>query len=294
MDPKDNKKVSKTQIIMAFLIIAILGLGGYSYAMVRKNKSTNEILATKTADYENKISNLELERTSLSDALEAQIQRNDEFEDQIREISGTVGNLTKLSKIDPELLKKYSKVFFLNEHYEPPKLRNIDEKYLLNPADDQFVQTDVNYFLERMLDAAKNKDLEIKIVSGYRSFGTQASLKSNYKVTYGAGTANQFSADQGYSEHQLGTTLDFTTKTVGASMEGFQNTDEYKWLVANAYKYGFVLSYPEGNAYYVYEPWHWRFVGIKLARELNSEDMNFYDMDQREIDKYLINLFDRS
>jgi D-alanyl-D-alanine carboxypeptidase len=87
-------------------------------------------------------------------------------------------------------------------------------------------------------------------------------LKSQYRVTYGAGTANSFSADQGYSEHQLGTTVDFTTPKVGGTLTGFDKTDSYKWLQNNAYKYGFILSYPSSNGYYIFEPWHWRFVGL--------------------------------
>jgi D-alanyl-D-alanine carboxypeptidase len=111
-------------------------------------------------------------------------------------------------------------------------------------------------------------------------------------VTYGAGTANQFSADQGYSEHQLGTTVDFTTSSVGATFSGFEDTESYRWLRDEAHRYGFVLSYPPNNSYYQFEPWHWRFVGVDLAQDLHQDDTYFYDLDQREINEYLITLFD--
>jgi len=52
------------------------------------------------------------------------------------------------------------------------------------------------------------------------------------------------------------------------------------------------MSYPENNEYYMYEPWHWRFVGTKLARYLDREAKNFYDIEQREIDTYITSLFD--
>ena len=100
-------------------------------------------------------------------------------------------------------------------------------------------------------------------------------------------------AGQGYSEHQLGTTLDFITPGQNGNLTGFDKTDAYLWLQNNAYKYGFILSYPKGNTYYMYEPWHWRFVGIKLATYLHDTNLNFYNMDQRDIDKYLINTFDK-
>ena len=143
-----------------------------------------------------------------------------------------------------------------------------------------------------MISAGNTDGVSILSQSAYRSFQTQAILKSNYRVIYGAGTANSFSADQGYSEHQLGTAIDFTTLKTNGTLEGFNKTLEYKWLGENAYKYGFVISYPAGNKYYKFEPWHWRFVGVALATYLHDNNMNFYDMDQRLIDNYLANIFD--
>ena len=52
------------------------------------------------------------------------------------------------------------------------------------------------------------------------------------------------------------------------------------------------MSYPKGNSYYVYEPWHWRFVGKELADDLYDENKKFYELDQREIDEYLLKIFD--
>lgn len=138
----------------------------------------------------------------------------------------------------------------------------------------------------------KNSGLEIYVYSAYRSFDEQNALKGQYAVIYGEGTANQFSADQGYSEHQLGTTVDLITTGISGVLEDFGGTNAYQWLLNNAYKYGFVLSYPDNNDYYVYEPWHWRFVGVKLATDLHNSGKSFYDLTQREIDEYLINLFE--
>jgi D-alanyl-D-alanine carboxypeptidase len=146
--------------------------------------------------------------------------------------------------------------------------------------------------LEEMLAAARQDGQELFIVSAFRSFTDQMSVKSGYTVRYGTTAANSFSADQGYSEHQLGTTVDVTTRDIGAGLAGFSKTDEYRWLRDNAYLYGFVLSYPEENDFYQFEPWHWRFVGRELARVLHERNEYFYDMDQRAIDDYLISLFD--
>jgi zinc D-Ala-D-Ala carboxypeptidase len=214
------------------------------------------------------------------------------FQSQIKSIGSTVGTLEKLSQTDEELLKKYSKVYFLNENYVPAGFYEIDSKYLLPGTGNSLIYAKVWPHLRNLLEAARSNGHELLVASAYRSFAAQSSLKSEYKVLYGAGTANQFSADQGYSEHQLGTSLDLTTPKTGGIFNAFKSDPAYQWLLANAHNYGFILSYPEGNAYYKFEPWHWRFVGRELATRLHDEGKHFYDLDQREIDKYLISLFD--
>jgi D-alanyl-D-alanine carboxypeptidase len=229
--------------------------------------------------------------TELLTELTSEKERNETFEKQIGKISGTVGKLDKLSKIDPELLMKYSKVYFLNEHYIPEKVEAIASEFSFKVAEQEFINAKVEPYLRELLEDAKADGINILVVSGYRSYNEQKGLKTAYTTQYGSG-ANTFSADQGYSEHQLGTTVDFTTTEVGGGLTGFEKSEAYTWLQENAYKYGFVLSYPKDNTYYVFEPWHWRFVGEDLADDLNDDGKFFYDLDQREIDKYLISLFD--
>lgn len=265
-------------------VIIILGIVGHGiYNQIQLN---DEILNLKEGMKITEENNARLTR-------DLQIANGtvDEFAGQVGELSGTVGTLTKLAETDPELLKKYSKVSFLNENYVPKGLVDIPGNYLLKSTKPLQVLSRVNAYLQQLEEDSMSKDLKLRVLSAYRSFGAQSSLKSSYKFTYGAG-ANQFSADQGYSEHQLGTTVDFTTLAVGETLSGFSKTPEYKWLVENAYKYGFVLSYPPNNAYYTYEPWHWRFVGVELATRLHEEKQYFYDLEQRQIDPYLVKIFD--
>jgi len=214
------------------------------------------------------------------------------YKQEVGDITGTVTNLEKLSKTDPELLQKYSKVFFLNEHYAPARLTEIPDNYEYLETKHSKIDSQVWPYLEKMLKASLQTNLEIYVYSAYRSFDEQNALKGLYAITYGEGTANQFSADQGYSEHQLGTAVDLITTGIGGTLEGFEQTTAYQWLLNNAYKYGFVLSYPNNNSYYIFEPWHWRFVGVKLATDLHSSGKYFYDLDQRDIDEYLIDLFE--
>jgi D-alanyl-D-alanine carboxypeptidase len=140
-----------------------------------------------------------------------------------------------------------------------------------------------------MLESATTTN-PIQIISAYRSFGEQAVLKTNYIVSYGSG-ANKFSADQGFSEHQLGTAVDLTTPKLGLSFTKFDASTAYQWLNDNAYKFGFIISYPQQNTYFQYEPWHWRYVGADLATKIHNSGQFFYDVPQREIDSYLISIF---
>lgn len=282
--------------LILIAVLAVVGAGlGYQYWQTHQ-----ALLAVKTelanatstvAELEDSASLLNEERATLAEALDTEQRRNDSFEERITTLAGTVGKLDKLAELDPVLLQKYSKVYFLNENYIPSELSEIGEEYRFNEDKLEEIQTPVWPYLEELLEDAKDDDIELLVASSYRSFGQQGSLKASYSVRYGSG-ANAFSADQGYSEHQLGTTIDFTTTDVGGSFVSFDRSEAYRWLEKNAYKYGFILSYPRDNTYYVYEPWHWRFVGKALADELHDKEKYFYDLDQREIDKYLINIFD--
>ena len=291
--------------LTVLLVLATLGGGAFIYW---QDKEHNEAVAVLegTIDTKNKelalkesvigeLSNqLEMTSEELSDTvdrLSGEKERNDEMEDQVRELAGTVSDLDKLSKTDKELLQKYSKVYFLNEHYIPESLREIDDEWKYSEDSEHQLHSKVIPFFEEMMEDALDDGIELWVTSAFRSFDYQSQLKGSYTVIYGSG-ANAFSADQGFSEHQLGTTVDFTTRGLNGGLSGFQNTEAYKWLLDNAHKYGFTLSYPEGNTYYVFEPWHWRFVGEELAKDLNREDVHFYDWDQRKIDQYLLHIFD--
>jgi D-alanyl-D-alanine carboxypeptidase len=282
------------------LVALIIGFGEYrnfslkSQLNIQTSKlaSTTLVLNGEIKSLNDKVNSIVEQNNLLSSAVQDQISQTSDLLDQVEQVGDTAEALDKLSKVDPQLLQKYSKVFFLNENYKPADLETIPDMYTLDKNKEYQLYDKIEPFLEKMLKAALDDGVDIKVVSAYRSFDTQASIKSSYQVIYGAGTANSFSADQGYSEHQLGTTVDFTTPALKENYDSFDTTEAYAWLVKNAYKYGFILSYPKGNAYYVYEPWHWRFVGEDLANRLHRQGKNFYDLDQRVINNYLGVFFD--
>lgn len=286
--------------LIATALIAIAVLSYLYYRLYTENTALKADISTLQNTLETTKKNLaEVTQNSVSllNALSAEQQKAGFLQEQattfasaVQRLTGTVTSLEKLTKTDPELLVKYSKVYFLNEHYTPEKLTLLPKEYAVTGKEEYFLSRAFPY-LQNLIQASKSAGTELGIVSAFRSFETQRDLKSKYKVVYGSG-ANTFAAEQGYSEHQLGTTVDFTTPTLGTAFEKFDTTSTYFWLTENAYKYGFVLSYPKGNTYYIYEPWHWRFVGVELATKLKNEKKNFYDMDQRELNDYLVKIFD--
>lgn len=282
-------------VIRVILIVVIIGGVGYSlFSSKNLNDQSTEKISTlsgRVQILEDQFAILRDENINLSSALLRAQETASSVESRLKKVNSTVGDLTKLAQTDPELLQKYSKVFFLNEHYAPPSLSEIPTEYTLNGKTLK-IHSKVSKHLKNLLEAAEDDGLSLKVTSAYRSFNEQQNLKTSYSVTYGAGTANTFSADQGYSEHQLATTVDFTTSAVGGASLSFENTPEFTWLQKNADRYGFTMSYPKGNSYYVYEPWHWRFVSRDLAGDLADDNKFFYDLDQREIDKYLTDFFD--
>lgn len=285
--------------------VSILAIAAAGYLFIEQQRTntrvdtlessittTSSSTAQKISDLESVIVAIQTESSILNDALKNAVSESATLEEAFERVTSNVETLEKLTTTDEELLQKYSKIFFLNEHYVPEDLRTIPQEYVYNKDRTYQIHEQAWPYLEDLLDTAKKDGMELSVISAFRSFGDQAVLKGAYTVTYGAGTANQFSADQGYSEHQLGTTVDFTTPTVGATFSGFAATKEFAWLEENAHRFGFILSYPKGNEHYQFEPWHWRFVGTKLARHLHERDKYFYDLSQREINEYIIHLFE--
>lgn len=135
--------------------------------------------------------------------------------------------------------------------------------------------------LDEMFSAAEKDGIDLAVTSAYRSSRTQALLLDFYKRTLGkAGLAGI--AESGHSEHQLGTTVDLSGKSVQYSgiSDAFGKTPEGIWLAANSYKFGFILSYPQDkqkDTGYIYEPWHFRYLGVDTAKDIFEEKMTIQE-----------------
>ena len=130
-------------------------------------------------------------------------------------------------------------------------------------------------------EAVKATGRNLLIASGYRSFNNQYTTYSGWLKQLGQDEADKVSARPGYSEHQLGTSLDFLDNDNGFQFnKDFANTTTGKWLGENSWKYGFIMSYPpekEGTTGYSAEPWHFRYIGVDNAKSVHDAGLTLIE-----------------
>lgn len=128
----------------------------------------------------------------------------------------------------------------------------------------------------KMADDAKKQGYNIRAISTYRTYEYQDMLYNNYAARDGVNKADTYSARPGFSEHHTGLAIDIDN--MKTSYTSFDKTKEYTWMQENAYKYGFILRYPEDKVDitgYMYEPWHYRYVGIEVAKIIKEKNITF-------------------
>jgi D-alanyl-D-alanine carboxypeptidase len=126
--------------------------------------------------------------------------------------------------------------------------------------------------IEKLFTAAKQQDVNLLGVSAYRSHATQTTLFNYYVKRDGFKKARTYSALPGTSEHETGLAIDVTGGNGKClAQDCFGGTKEANWLQAHVANYGFIIRYPKGKASitgYKYEPWHLRYVGKAIAKEI--------------------------
>lgn len=140
-----------------------------------------------------------------------------------------------------------------------------------------------------MQKAAAADGVTVWMQSGYRSVKYQTSLyerKTKYYLDkgYDNATAKEKAAavvnPPGYSEHNCGLAADLNSPEHAGLDEGFEKTAAFRWLCEHAGDYGFILRYPkdaEDKTEIIYEPWHWRYVGVENAAKINASGLCFED-----------------
>ena len=302
---KLKKKFKKRLIIFVFILIAsIIGIKSYKtykyhqtyeYKLLEKNytkEETNlllekldktkieELLTTekneklinilkqkyfliknldKYLEYSDKNSDLDLQEVV---AL-VNVHRDKDYYDDMEETNTSLGNIM--------LVNKYNA---LSKDYEVENLTNISKTY--SYGDNKKLNKEAYEAFIDLAEDAKKEGYTILIVSSYRSYKDQEDVWKDYKTSFGTRKADAYAARAGSSEHETGLAIDVADYY--DENDKFEDTDSFKWMQANAHKYGYILRYPKGKENitgYSYEAWHYRYVGIETATKVYNEGITY-------------------
>lgn len=218
--------------------------------------------------------------------------------------------VTQVDKIESEIPKddtpalnsygldtKYERLILVNPENPLPEDFNYEENLISIPSsyiNGSLSQLDKDMweYLKVMMDEAKKQGINLYVRSPYRSYATQKTLYDNQvQKQLNSGVSAEEAPDKaasivarpGTSEHHTGLAVDFNIADIS-----FNNTKEANWLKENAHNFGFILRYPEGTTEttkVIYEPWHYRFVGIEHAQKIKNLGITFEEYHEKYISK---------
>lgn len=162
--------------------------------------------------------------------------------------------------------------FSVPSDYVPSDLRDVNIPYESEVGQ---LRDEAATALENMYKDGLKKGYSIAIKSSYRSYETQLAVYNEYFAMYDAAYAASLVSTPGSSEHQCGLSVDLTSQSVLDGEYGtFGESPDYDWVEENAYKYGFILRFPENagdRTGATNEPWHFRYVGKEAAKEIHDK-----------------------
>lgn len=168
----------------------------------------------------------------------------------------------------------------LSKDYKP-KLYIVDDNKnnfhnYIDPNLKPELALEIKAYVDKLLNDAWKSGMFIIVDSGYRSYEYQEQVLK-YLIEKKGDDAYRLVAIPGSSEHQTGLAMDIAYLKNGIYSDDVKDSDkEVEWMKKNSYKYGFILRYPKGKEEitgYDYEPWHYRFVGINLAKILYDQNI---------------------
>jgi len=185
-------------------------------------------------------------------------------------------------------IKEFDKLMLVNKYNYVGENFKVDNLVLVPEfaRSNMYLEKECMESFVKMARDAYSIGLNIRAISTYRTFDYQMNLYNNYLETDGIEKADTYSARPGYSEHHTGLSVD--VDNIKSSYMEFENTKEFIWLSENAYKYGFILRYPkdkENITGYMYEPWHYRYVGISIATYIHENNITFEEYYYEFLDK---------
>jgi len=171
-----------------------------------------------------------------------------------------------------------NKKYFLPKNYVPKDLVYPSVSFIFKEKiEKRKMRKEAALALNKLFTGAKKDKIYLSGVSAYRSYVTQKAVFNRYVKEDGYNNARKYSALPGSSEHQTGLAIDVSSSTGKCAAQScFANTKEAKWLQSKSTNYGFIIRYPKGKESltgYKYEPWHIRYVGVSLAKQMKKRNI---------------------
>ncbi len=264
----ENKKAKKSKIIILFFAAIILLAA--SVAVIKFSDRNNNFTFDETTASNAETSD---ETEESTEAEKPSVENNVVSESTTKEKRSESGRIIVDVEATPWNLIVVNMEREIPEGYDPETAEILDTGYSLDAR--------VTPYYEEMYLAAKEEGIILTPFSGHRSYERQRinyeNLTETYMQRYGldrdaaAKKAATVILPPGTSEHNIGLAMD-----VCNTYDSFADSAEYAWLMENAYKYGFILRYPkekEDITGIVFEPWHWRFVGVEYAKKIKDSGL---------------------
>ena len=286
-----KKNLTIFLVFIMLLCFSLYELGFVIYKAITTSKEEETIQEEeikpikKTTEYEEKLQKLDNIDQKITYFKRDNIDRYLAYKEKNKDLSVTqvvknvnmnldlipYQDITRALNLNTSLVL-VNKYYYLDEDYVPDNLERISNRYalsgmkLVKPAKEAF---------ENMDKAASKEDLSIIAMSTYRSYNYQVSLYNRYKREDGMEKADSYSGRPGHSEHQTGYAVDVYNGE--DNYTNFEETDEFDWMQEHAHEYGFILRFPkdkENETGYIYESWHYRYVGTKTASYIKKQNIS--------------------
>ncbi len=211
--------------------------------------------------------------------------KNNEEEELTTPVTSIITTAPKEEKVNID--NEWAMFLVNNQNPLPDNYDSIIETSLVYTSwREYYMDSRMAKYMTNMLEAAKADGITLEVVSAYRTieyqqqnFDNSVQQRIDSGMTYDeayADTAKEV-AFPGKSEHNAGLSADIMSpEYTSMDDDGFKNTEAYAWLSEHAAEYGFILRYPEGKediTGIIYEPWHYRFVGIYYANEIKESGL---------------------
>lgn len=292
-----NKKILIFSIIILFLVILTISLIfyfkhtssttyklkklGYNSEEIKIIMGKDNILDIALKEYNNSLVKFITNKYFMINRLNRYLQyhKNNNQIDIDRIVSIVNANMDKEIYSDIKTVFQDDNLVLVNRFYKlespavPEDLKSISVQYAY---DGHKLKEEANNAYIKMAKKAKENNISLIANVSYRSYDSQEATYNSFKSRYGTDKADEIAARPGHSEHQTGLALNISTRLKEG--EEFKDTLAYTWLLNNAYKYGFILRYPENKediTGFAFEPGHYRYVGIDVAKKIYEEDITF-------------------